>query len=127
MKWRCAGIGLGWGVLVGVTPFLEPIEAKAQLTLGLGLCLTYFSIGLLLDVIPLPFWVRSTGTKIFWGAVFAALYSLPGAIFTMTPYPLAEDAPKYFLEFASGDWRAFGLTLAFGGVVGATSILGKRA
>lgn len=126
MKWRAAWIGLGWGILVGATPFFEPIGLKAQLTLGLGLLLTYFSIGVLLDWIPLPSFVRGTGTKMVWGALFAALYSLPGAVFTMTPYPLAEDAPAYFREFASGGWRAFFLTLAFAGIVGSTSVLGRK-
>jgi hypothetical protein len=119
-------IGLGWGLLVGCTPFFEPISLKAQVTLGLGLFLTYLSLGILLDLIPFPAWVRGTCTKWIWGAVFGALYSLPGAVFTMTPYPLADGAPAYFREFASGGFRAFFLTLGFGALVGLTALLARK-
>jgi hypothetical protein len=119
-------ISLSWGLLLGCTPFFEPISLKAQITLGLGLFLTYLSLGILLNLIPFPFWIRGTCTKLVWGALFGALYSLPGAIFTMTPYPLAEDAPTYFREFAAGGIRAFSLTLFFGAIVGLTSLLAKK-
>jgi hypothetical protein len=119
-------IGLSWGILVGLTPFGQPIGLHAQITLGLGLGLTYLSIGVLLDWLSLPPWVRNFPTKLAWGALAGVLYSLPGAIFTMTPYPLAADAPDYFREFTAGGWRAFFLTLLFGGVVGLTCIWGRK-
>jgi hypothetical protein len=118
--------GLAWGLLVGSTPFFQPIGLDAQLTLGMGLLLTYLSIGVLLDLMPLPRFVQGTCTKLLWGGVFGALYSLPGAIFTMTPYPLADDAPAYFREFASGGLRASFLTLAFSALVGLTALLPKK-
>lgn len=122
-----AWIGLAWGAFVGATPFFQSIGLVAQLTLGLGLFLTYLSVGLLLKIIPFPSFVQTNTTKFLWGALFGVLYSLPGAIFTMTPYPLADDAPAYFREFAAGGIRAFTLTLVFGAVVGATCLLGRRA
>jgi len=123
---RASWIGLGWGLLMGSTPFFEPLGLKAQLTLGLGLMLTYASIGVLLDLLPFPSFVKCLGSKFRWGALVGTLYSLPGAVFTMTPYPLTEDAPAYFREFASGGWRAFLLTLVFGAVVGGTAVLAKK-
>jgi hypothetical protein len=119
-----AVVGLVWGLLVGVTPSFQPISGEAKVALGLGLGLTYLSIGVLVGLLPMP--GREWWARILFGAVVGILYSIPGAIFTMTPYPLAEDAPEYFREFASGGWRAFALTLGFGAVVGLTSGLARH-
>lgn len=113
-----AFVGLFWGVLVGATPFFQPLEFGARLALGLGLGLSYASIGLLVAV--LPGFRASPGRRWRLGAITGLLYSVPGAVFTMVPYPLRADAPSYWREFAAGGWRAFGLTLGFGAVVGAT-------
>ena len=116
--------GCAWGLLTGATPFFQPLEPAARLALGLGLGLSYASIGLLVAVLP-DFGHRPGR---FWrqGAVAGFFYSVPGAIFTMVPYPLREDVPRYWHEFAAGGWRAFGLTLAFGAVVGATCGWARR-
>ncbi len=115
-------VGLAWGLLVGVTPFFQPLELAARWTLGLGLGLSYASIGLLVAVLP------DFGSVRRWpsGGVAGLLYSVPGAVFTMVPYPLRADAPRYWREFAAGGWRAFALTLGFGAVVGATCGLARR-
>ncbi len=117
-------VGLAWGLLVGATPFFQPLEFVARCTLGLGLGLSYASIGLLVAV--LPEFSAGSGRRWLPGAVAGLLYSVPGAVFTMVPYPLREDAPRYWHEFAAGGWRAFGLTLGFGMLVGATCGLARR-
>ena len=117
-------VGLLWGLLVGATPFFQPLDLAARWTLGLGLGLSYASIGLLVAVVP----SFSFGQRRRWllGAILGLLYSVPGAVFTMVPYPLRDDAPRYWREFAAGGWRAFLLTLVFGAVVGATCGLARR-
>lgn len=117
-------VGLAWGLLVGATPFFQPLDFVARCTLGLGLGLSYASIGLLVAVLP-EFQARG-GRRWLLGAVAGLLYSVPGAVFTMVPYPLRDDAPRYWHEFAAGGWRAFGLTLGLGAVVGATCGLARR-
>lgn len=113
--------GLVLGALTGLSPLLERevLSPLAIRTLGLGLATTYFSVGLLIGILPnFPGWDRSRLGGVAFGVLIGALYSVPGAIFTMVPYPLAPDAPEYFREFVSGGGRAFVLTLGFGGVVG---------
>ena len=117
-------VGLAWGLLVGATPFFQPLDFTARCTLGLGLGLSYASIGLLVAVLP-DFHPQTRGRWLL-GAVAGLLYSVPGAVFTMVPYPLRDDAPRYWREFAAGGWRAFGLTLGFGMLVGATCGLARR-
>ena len=117
-------VGLAWGLLVGVTPFFQPLDFAARWTLGLGLGLSYASIGLLVAVVP-SFSGRQDRRWLL-GAIVGLLYSVPGAVFTMVPYPLRDDAPRYWHEFAAGGWRAFVLTLGFGVVVGATCGLARR-
>ena len=118
-------VGCLWGVVTGCTPFFQPIEPAARWALGLGLGLTYATIGLLVALLPdfnLP-----AGRRLWLqGALTGLLYSVPGAVFTMAPYPLREDAPRYWKEFAAGGGRAFCLTLCFGAVVGATCGLARR-
>ena len=91
----------------------------------MGLGLSYASIGLL--VAALPDIGNGRGRGWFQGAMAGLLYSVPGAIFTMVPYPLRDDAPRYWHEFAAGGGRAFLLTLAFGAVVGATCGLARKS
>ncbi len=111
-------VGCVWGLLVGASPFFQPIAPAARFALGLGLGLSYASIGLLVAVLPDPGAGRSR--RGFQGALAGLLYSVPGAVFTAVPYPLRDDAPRYWREFAAGGGRAICLTLAFGAVVGAT-------
>ena len=117
-------VGCVWGVATGITPFFQPIEPAARWALGLGLGLTYATIGLLVALLPFG----STGSRRRWlpGALTGLLYSVPGAVFTMAPYPLRADAPRYWQEFAAGGVRAFCLTLLFGTVVGATCGLARK-
>jgi hypothetical protein len=53
-----------------------------------------------------------------FGFLVGALYGVPGAFFTMVPYPLEADAAAYWREFADGGIRAFALTLGFSGLTG---------
>ena len=117
--------GCIWGAVTGLTPFFQPIEPAARWALGLGLGLTYATIGLLVSLLP-DF--HAPGGRRLWlqGVLTGLLYSAPGAVFTMAPYPLREDAPRYWKEFAAGGIRAFCLTLFFGAVVGATCGLARR-
>ena len=117
-------VGCAWGLLTGITPFFQSIDPAARWTLGLGLGLSYASIGLLVAV--LPDIGNGQGRGWFQGAVAGLLYSVPGAVFTMVPYPLRDDAPRYWHEFAAGGTRAFLLTLAFGAVVGATCGVARK-
>ena len=115
-------------VLIGFSPANQPdpLSPLAVWTLGLGLGGTYLSIGVLVGLLPAPpSWVQRRWKTALFGAVVGFLYSLPGACFTMVPYPLAEDAAPYFREFVSGGARAFGFTLGFGAVVGALCGIGK--
>ena len=117
-------VGCAWGLFTGATPFFQPIEPLARWTLGLGLGLTYASVGLLVALLPFD---NGTGRRAWLsGLVTGLLYSVPGAVFTMVPYPLREDAARYWHEFTAGGWRAFGLTLAFGAVVGTTCGLARK-
>lgn len=117
-------VGCAWGVLTGATPFFQPIDPAARWALGLGLGLTYASIGVLVALLPFG---GAAGRRPWrQGALTGGLYSVPGAVFTMVPYPLREDAPRYWHEFAAGGERAFCLTLLFGAVVGMTCGLARK-
>lgn len=117
--------GLLLGLLIGLSPLanLDILPPKALWTLGFGLGLTYLSIGILVGYFPAcgPFSNadRKRTVGVIFGLVIGSVYSIPGAFFTMAPYPLAEDAAPYWREFSDGGWRAFFLTLGFGGVIGA--------
>ncbi len=119
-----AKVGLVLGLVLGLSPLANSsvLSSKALWTLGLGLGFTYASIGVLVAVLPpLGFFVKalhSRGVGFLWGAAIGAAYSLPGAFFTMVPYPLAADAPSYWQEFADGGIRAWLLTLGFGSLIG---------
>lgn len=117
-------VGILWGVATGATPFFQPIEPAARWSLGLGLGFTYASVGLL--VACLPTFVAPGRRGWLQGALAGLLYSVPGAVFTTVPYPLREDAARYWREFAAGGLRAFCLTLLFGAFVGATCGLARR-
>ncbi|MBE7157279.1 MAG: hypothetical protein INR62_02365 [Rhodospirillales bacterium] len=117
-------VGCIWGFLTGITPFFQPLDPAARWSLGLGLGLSYACIGLLVAVLPDIGNGRRSGW--FQGTVAGLLYSVPGAVFTTIPYPLSDDAPRYWHEFAAGDPRTFLLTLAFGAVVGATCGAARR-
>ena len=117
-------VGCAWGVVTGATPFFQPIEPVARWALGLGLGLTYATIGLLVALLPFG---PTDGRRAWWqGGLTGLLYSVPGAVFTMAPYPLRSDAPRYWQEFAAGGIRAFCLTLLFGAVVGTTCGWARR-
>ena len=122
---RPALLGLLWGALAGASPVLQAeLDARAKTTLGLGLGLTYASVGLLVGLLPRPARMHPA----LHGRLAGGGYSVPGAVFTAVPYPLREDAPAYWREFAAGGPRAFALTLLFGGLVGLTCglVRGRR-
>ncbi len=114
--------GLAWGVFAGISPWLEEgLTAGAQVAMSLGLFTTYLSIGMLVAILP-----NCLGPGWFFGLIIGVAYSVPGSIFVTVPYPLVEDAPQYYKEFAAGGMRAFWLTLAFGGAVGLTAGVRKK-
>ncbi len=124
--------GLILGILLGLSPLAERdvLSAKALWTLGPALGVTYLSIGFLVGYLP-GFGLfrvadRNRWAAILYGFVIGAAYSIPGAFFTMAPYPLAADAADYWREFSDGGLRAFALTLAFGGLIGAICGIFRR-
>ena len=106
---RAAMAGAGFGILTAVGPWFQGLPWAAAATFAAGLFLTYASIGLLVGLLP------------DFGALVGFLYSLPGAVFTAVPYPLASDAPAYYREFVGGGLRALLLTLFFGALAGAVA------
>lgn len=119
---RPALLGLLWGALAGLSPALQAeLDGRAKTSLGLGLALTYASVGLLVGLLPRPARMHPA----LHGALTGIGYSVPGAVFTAVPYPLRDDAPRYWREFAAGGPRAFALTLLFGGLVGLTCGLAR--
>ncbi|MEM1059195.1 MAG: hypothetical protein AAGK14_08090 [Verrucomicrobiota bacterium] len=120
-RWRPLIIGGVWGLLLSSGMFLQPVSAAAQWSLAVGLFLSYLSIGALVMLIPLM------GSRWLFGLLIGLGYSLPGAVFTMAPYPLREDAPLVWSQFASGGLFSFFMTLGVGGVVGVLCALPKEA
>ncbi|MBS1914312.1 MAG: hypothetical protein JST22_20145 [Bacteroidetes bacterium] len=100
------------GLAIGVSPFAFRLPFADQLLFGLGLFLTYASIGVLVALIP------RVGPNWLFGAVVGALYSLPGSILVAVPYPLRPDAPEYYTNFAAGGMKEFLTTFIYGLVVG---------
>ena len=101
-------------------PWFQGISFQAAALFSAGLLLTYTSIGFLVAVLP------TFQPKFLSGALWGALYSLPGAIFTAVPYPLTADAPAYYREFVGGGIRATLLTLIFGALAGGLAGLFRR-
>ena len=112
---RAAMAGAGFGLLTSVGPWFQGLPWVAAAAFAAGLFLTYASIGLLVGLLP------DFGHRFRTGAVLGLLYSLPGAVFTAVPYPLAPEAPAYYREFVGGGPRALLLTLLFGALAGAVA------
>lgn len=112
---RALAAGAGFGLLTAVGPWFQGLPWAAAAGFAAGLFLTYASIGLLVAVLP------DFGSRIRTGALIGLLYSIPGAVFTAVPYPLAENAPAYYREFVGGGPRALLLTLIFGALAGAVA------
>ena len=114
MRWdrRAAAAGVFFGILTAIGPWFQGLPAPAAAAFAAGLLLTYASIGFLVAVLP------DFGNRMRTGALIGLVYSLPGAIFTAVPYPLAPDATAYYREFIGGGPRALVLTLIFGAVAG---------
>ena len=112
---RAAMAGAGFGILTAVGPWFQGLPWAAAAAFAAGLFLTYASIGLLVGLLP------DFGHRFRTGALVGFLYSLPGAVFTAVPYPLASDAPAYYREFVGGGLRALLLTLFFGALAGAVA------
>ena len=112
--------GTLFGLLTAFGPWFQGLSFTAAALFSLGLLLTYASIGFLVAVLP------TFQPKFLSGALWGALYSLPGAIFTAVPYPLTADAPAYYREFVGGGIRATLLTLIFGALAGGLAGLFRR-
>lgn len=111
-SWRPIIAGAVCGLGVGASPFFYALPFIDQLHFGLGLLLTYTSIGALVTLLP------RIGPRWLYGTAIGAIYSLPGSIFVAVPYPLVKDAPEYYRNFAAGGLEEFVMTFVYGLVVG---------
>lgn len=111
-SWRPIIAGLVAGLLMGIAPFAYALPLADQALFGLGLFLTYTSIGVLMAFLP------RVGPKWLFGTLFGAVYSLPGSVLVAVPYPLREDAPSFYRNFAAGGLEEFIMTMVYGMVVG---------
>lgn len=111
-SWHPVLAGLVCGLVVGASPFAYELPFVDQALFGLGLVLTYTSIGILVALLP------RLGPRWLFGLVVGGLYSVPGSVFVAVPYPLQTDAPDYYRNFAAGGVEEFTMTLIFGFVVG---------
>ena len=121
LSWRPVAAGFLFGALTALGPWFQGISLHAAPLFSAGLLLTYTSIGFLVAVLP------TFRPHFLSGALWGALYSLPGAVFTAVPYPLTADAPAYYREFVGGGLRAALLTLIFGALAGGFAGLFRRA
>ncbi|HMB91334.1 MAG TPA: hypothetical protein VKP65_10840 [Rhodothermales bacterium] len=111
-SWRPVLAGLVCGLVIGASPFAYNLPFLDQALFGLGLLLTYTSIGVLIALLP------RIGPQWLFGLVVGGLYSLPGSILVAVPYPLQQEAPDYYRNFAAGGAEEFMMTMTFGIVVG---------
>ena len=111
-SWRPVLAGFVCGLGVGGSPFAYELPFVDQALFGLGLLLTYTSIGALIALLP------RVGPRWLFGLVVGGLYSLPGSVFVAVPYPLQQNAPNYYRNFAAGGAEEFMMTMIFGIVVG---------
>lgn len=121
LSWRPVAAGFLFGALTALGPWFQGISLHAASLFSAGLLLTYTSIGFFVAVLP------TFRPHFLSGALWGALYSLPGAVFTAVPYPLTADAPAYYREFVGGGLRAALLTLIFGALAGGFAGLFRRA
>ncbi|NDD56383.1 MAG: hypothetical protein EBZ44_01460 [Verrucomicrobia bacterium] len=110
---RAVAAGTAFGLLTALGPWFQGLPLNAAAAFAAGLFLTYASIGLLVAILP------NFNHRILSGGLIGLIYSIPGAVFTAVPYPLAPEAPAYYREFVGGGPRAFILTLIFGALAGA--------
>ena len=111
-SWRPVIAGLTCGLFIGVSPFAYELPFVDQALFGLGLLLTYTSIGVLVALLP------RRGPRWLFGLIVGGLYSLPGSVFVAVPYPLQQDVPDFYRNFAAGGVEEFTMTLIFGLLVG---------
>ena len=109
---RPIAVGLCGGILIGAAPFMYDLPLADQFLFGLGLFLTYTSIGVLVSLLP------RVGPRWFFGVGLGALYSLPGSVLVAVPYPLRADAHEFYRNFAAGGMEEFVMTMVYGMVVG---------
>ena len=109
---KSALAGVVFGTLTAIGPWFQGLPFSSAALFSAGLFLTYASIGVLVGLLP------AGRNRFLTGGLAGFLYSLPGAIFTGVPYPLATDAPAYYREFVGGGIRAVILTLLFGSLAG---------
>ena len=101
-----AGLGIGASLFAFDLPWAD------QVLFGLGLWLTYASIGVLVTLLP------RVGPRWAFGLCVGALYSLPGSVLVAVPYPLRADAHAFYHNFAAGGLEEFVMTLVYGSAVG---------
>lgn len=104
--------GLVGGLLIGAAPFAYDLPVADQILFGLGLFLTYTSIGVLVALLP------RIGSRWLFGLLLGALYSLPGSVLVAVPYPLRPDAHEFYRNFAAGGMEEFVMTMIYGMAVG---------
>jgi len=109
---KSAWAGFVFGTVTAIGPWFQGLPFSSAALFSSGLLLTYFSIGVLVGLLP------AGKNRFLTGGLVGFLYSLPGAIFTAVPYPLSADAPAYYREFVGGGLRAVLLTLLFGTLAG---------
>lgn len=122
-SWMPVIAGTLAGLPVALSPYAYDLPALDQFHFGMGLFLTYASIGILVSLLP------RIGPRWLFGIAIGFLYSLPGSILVAVPYPLVPDAPDYYRNFAAGGAEEFVMTMVYGmavGLVAGLLIPGKK-
>ena len=109
---RPISAGLIGGLAIGAAPFAYDLPLIDQVLFGLGLLLTYASIGFLVSFLP------RVGPGWAFGLLVGGVYSLPGSIMVAVPYPLRSDAHDFYRNFAAGGAEEFVMTMIYGMAVG---------
>ncbi len=92
-------------------PFAFALPLADRALFGLGLFLTYASIGVLVALLP------RVGPRRALGLAVGLLDSLPGSVLVAVPYPLREDVHVFYRNFAEGVEELV-MTLVYGATVG---------
>lgn len=85
---------------MGAAPFAYDLPLLGRLFFGLGLMLTYASIGVLVALLP------RAGPRWAFGAGVGLLYSLPGSVLVAVPYPLRPTRTPSTTTSPQAAWRS---------------------